>query len=96
MYSWLCFFSTVTITLQITKILPNWLSGLSWLLISMGIVFSIDKIRYKWLTVKLLSFLTKKTTKFMPLLPNDASFFESTSKFESDVFRGNQIFLGVL
>lgn len=88
MYSWLCFLATVTITLQFTKILPNWLSGLSWLLISTGTVFSIDKIRYKWLTVKLLSFATKKATRFIPFLTNDSSFIESTSKFEADVFRG--------
>lgn len=88
-YSWLCFFATLTITLQINRILPNWFCGLSWLLISISMVFSVEQIRYKWLSTKLLEFMTKKFKKFIPMLAQDQLVVGSMSKFEMDLFHGS-------
>jgi acyl-CoA dehydrogenase len=91
-YSWLFFLSIITITLQFTKVLPEWNVILLWGMVFTGIMFSIDSIRQKLFSKHLLQVLKDKlpdSLDFNSIGQEEIPMVDGDVGIEADLLRGN-------
>ncbi len=89
LYNWLLFLAFITITLQSTKVISVESSIFLWAIVISGIIFSINNIRHKLFSAKILQLVKERLPDFGFIKQEILPTANDNIWFEENILRGN-------